>query len=73
MPMLRTASILGLIAAVLCATPVFALTKEEKMKTCKFGADDQKLTGKPRADFIKKCMADEAGPPKGATKPPAAQ
>lgn len=62
---------LGLVAAVLCATPVLAVTPQEKAKTCEIGAKDQKLKGKARADFIKKCLADEdsssgsANPPKG--------
>ncbi len=71
--MLRGAATLGLIAAVFFTTPVSALTSQQKMETCKFGADDQKLTGKKRADFIKKCMADEGGSAKPAkrAKPPA--
>ena len=28
--------------------PAFAATSKEKMETCKFGADDQKLTGAAR-------------------------
>ena len=76
--MLRSAFILGLLAAVLCASPVFALTAQEKQKTCNFGADDQKLTGPQRKTFLKNCMADEAGAPKAAkpakpAAPPAAQ
>jgi len=64
--MFRNAWILAVAAAVLFATPVFALSASEKMKTCKFGADDQKLTGKARADFMKKCMANEDAGPKSA-------
>lgn len=41
------------------AAPAFALTAKEKMETCKFGAADQKLSGKQERDFIRKCMADE--------------
>jgi len=44
---------------ILAGTPALALTAKEKMETCKFGADDQKLTGKAQQDFIKKCMANE--------------
>ena len=44
---------------LLAGTPALALTAKEKMETCKFGADDQKLTGKAQQDFIKKCMANE--------------
>jgi hypothetical protein len=58
-----------------CA-PSFALTAKDKMATCKFGADDQQLKGKPRNAFMKKCMAnkdDPRGPPMGmpaANAPP---
>ena len=44
---------------LLAGTPALALTAKEKMETCKFGAADQKLTGKAQQDFIKKCMANE--------------
>src|SRR5271155_4884666 len=36
----------------------FAVTAKEKMATCKFGADDQKLAGAARAKFMKNCMAN---------------
>jgi hypothetical protein len=49
----------ALAAALLLATPALAVTAKEKMETCKFGAADQKLTGKKQQDFLKKCMADE--------------
>jgi hypothetical protein len=32
------------------------------MATCKFGADNQKLTGAQRAKFIKECMANRDDP-----------
>ncbi len=57
--MLRTlgrASLL-LLPALLLATPASAVTAKQKMATCKFGADDQKLTGAKRNAFIKRCMA----------------
>ena len=69
------------IAAVLIATlpmaalpgaPSLAVTAKDKMATCKFGADDQKLEGAARKTFMKNCMAnkdDPRGPPVGA--PPA--
>ena len=44
---------------LLLGTPASAVTAKEKMETCKFGAADQKLTGKAQQDFIKKCMANE--------------
>jgi len=52
----------GLAAAMVFAAPAFAITAQEKMDTCKFGAADQKLTGKKEQDFIRKCMANEPAP-----------
>ena len=49
--------------------PALALTPQEKMTTCNFGADDQKLTGAKRKSFMSKCMADADAP----TKPASAQ
>jgi hypothetical protein len=61
----------GLFAAILCSTPAFAITTQEKMKTCEFGADDQKLTGPARKSFMTKCMAKDDGPAaKSAAKKP---
>lgn len=65
--MLRPLAIISLF--LLLASPASALTKEQKMETCKFGADDQKLTGAKRTAFIAKCMSnkdDKRGP---AAKP----
>jgi len=63
--MLRTAAIIGLFPLLLLASPASALTKAQKMETCKFGADDQKLTGAKRKTFMDKCMSnrdDKRGP-----------
>jgi hypothetical protein len=49
----------ALVPLLMLATPAAALTAEEKMETCKFGADNQKLTGAKRTAFIKRCMANE--------------
>ncbi|MBI1202849.1 MAG: hypothetical protein GC182_10090 [Rhodopseudomonas sp.] len=53
---------LSLLSALLMVAPAFnqahAATKEQKMETCKFGADNDKLEGKERAAFIKKCMGN---------------
>jgi hypothetical protein len=46
--------------------PVAALTAKEKMKTCQFGADDQKLTGTARKTFISRCMSNR-NDPRGST------
>lgn len=42
---------------LLLATPASAATKEEKMETCKVGAESQNLTGAKQQAFIKRCMA----------------
>ena len=60
--MYRRAFAAGVTVATIFATPALAITAKEKMDTCKFGAADQKLTGKKEQDFIKKCMANERAP-----------
>lgn len=61
----------GVVAAVVTAlfpaiisssTPASAVTAKQKMETCKFGADDQKLTGSARATFMKRCMSNKNDP-----------
>ena len=47
---------------LLPSLPALAVTPKQKMETCKFGADHPMLTGKARADFIKKCMSDKNDP-----------
>jgi hypothetical protein len=54
--MLRYIGLLGLPLLLLLASPASAVTYKQKMETCKFGADDQKLAGAKRNAFIKKCM-----------------
>ena len=69
--MLRNIAIISLLPLLLLASPASALTKAQKMETCKFGADDQKLEGAKRKTFIANCMSnrnDQRGP---TTKPPA--
>ncbi|HZP77233.1 MAG TPA: PsiF family protein [Pseudolabrys sp.] len=56
-------------AFAVAAVPASALTTKEKMDTCKFGADHQKLKGKARSSFIAKCMANEK-PAKKLPAPP---
>jgi hypothetical protein len=71
MTMLRNIAIIGLLPLLLLASPASALTKAQKMETCKFGADDQKLEGAKRKAFIANCMSnrnDKRGP---AVKQPA--
>jgi hypothetical protein len=72
--MLQRVFMPGLFAVMLFNTPTFAITHQEKMKTCEFGAEDQKLTGAARKTFITKCMANEDKPAgKTASKKPAQQ
>ena len=64
--MLRTIAVIGLLPLLLLASPASAApTKAQKMETCKFGADDQKLEGAKRNAFIKKCMAQGNFEPPG--------
>lgn len=76
-----TCAITSLLPLLLLATPAAAVTKAQKMETCKFGADNDKLEGKARDAFITKCMANanyepaarkEAMKKKPAAKKPAA-
>ncbi|HEY2757623.1 MAG TPA: hypothetical protein VGJ01_17990 [Pseudolabrys sp.] len=61
-------------------SPVLAATNAQKMETCKFGADNDKLAGAKRDAFIKRCMAGGNYEPaarkdamkKGGAKKPAA-
>ena len=55
-----------MLIAVLPSVPSFAVTAKEKMATCKFGADDQKLAGAARTKFMKNCMANRNDPRGGA-------
>jgi hypothetical protein len=54
--MLRTLAI-ALVPVVLATVPAAAITSQEKMETCKVGAESQQLEGAKRTAFIKKCMA----------------
>src|ERR1700704_817264 len=60
--MLQRVIMPGLFAAMLFSAPAFAITAQEKMKTCEFGAEDQKLTGAARKTFMSKCMANGDAP-----------
>jgi psiF repeat len=55
--MLRYGALIALCPLLLLATPASAVTKQEKMETCKVGAESDNLTGKKRDTFIKRCMA----------------
>jgi hypothetical protein len=60
--MMRTAILAALLAGGLPGAPSFALTKEAKMETCKFGADSKNLRGAAREKFINRCMSDNDDP-----------
>ncbi len=66
--MLRYAFIAAIIAVMLPSIPAHAVSAKDKMATCKFGADDQKLQGTARNSFMKKCMSNRNDPrgPEGA-------
>jgi hypothetical protein len=68
--MLRYAIAAAMLAVLLPTTPSFAVTAKEKMATCKFGADDQKLLGKARNAFMKKCMSNKDDPRGAPMAPP---
>ena len=56
--MLRYALALGL-ASMMLTVPAVAATKQQKLETCTFGADNQKLAGQERKSFMARCMADD--------------
>lgn len=60
--MFRYVLIAATLTILLPTAPSFALTAKDKMATCKFGADDQKLQGAARSAFMKKCMANKNDP-----------
>jgi hypothetical protein len=53
---------LALSLMALQSAPALAVTAKQKMETCKFGADHPMLSGKQRADFMKKCMSNKNDP-----------
>jgi hypothetical protein len=52
----------GLAASFLLGPSACAATSKQKMETCTFGADDQKLTGAKRKAFLSKCMSNADSP-----------
>jgi hypothetical protein len=52
----------GVAASFLLSPSAFAATSKQKMETCTFGADDQKLTGAKRKAFLSKCMSNTDSP-----------
>jgi hypothetical protein len=70
--MFRYAFAAALLTALLPTTSSFAVTAKQKAATCKFGADDQKLTGAARSKFMKNCMANKDDPRGAPVAPPPA-
>jgi hypothetical protein len=70
--MLRSLPLIGLLPALMLATPALAVTAQEKMETCKIGAASQGLKGAKRDAFIKKCMAGGNYEPEARKKATAA-
>ncbi len=72
--MTRCAFLAAALIVLLRAGPSFAVDATQKMATCKFGADQQRLQGEARDDFLKKCMEDRDDPrgpaPAGAVTAP---
>ena len=67
--MRRYAFLAAMFVAMLPSAPAFAVSAKDKMETCKFGADDQKLQGAARAKFMKNCMANRNDPRGTGTAP----
>lgn len=59
---LVAASLTAISLAMQPTAPAFAVSAKQKMETCKFGADSQKLAAPQRAEFIKRCMANRNDP-----------
>ena len=59
---IRSIAAAGLAVSFLFSASAFAATSKEKMETCTFGADDQKLTGAKRKAFMSKCMSNADSP-----------
>ena len=53
---MRILALTAFLPLLLIAAPASAATKEQKMETCKVGADADNLAGKARDAFMKKCM-----------------
>ncbi len=72
--MLRNAVVATILTVLMPQAQSVALSPKDKMATCKFGADDQKLQGAARTAFMKKCMSNKDDPrgvatPDQSTKP----
>jgi hypothetical protein len=72
--MSRCSFLAAALIVLLTAGPGLAVDAKQKMATCKFGADQQRLQGEARDGFLKKCMEDRDDPrgpaPAGAVNAP---
>jgi hypothetical protein len=72
--MSRCAFVATTLIMLLPAGPCFAVDAKQKMATCQFGADQQRLQGAARDAFLQKCMEDRNDPrgptPTGAVPSP---
>jgi hypothetical protein len=60
--MSRCAFLAAALIVLLPAGPCIAVNAKQKMATCQFGADQQRLQGEARDVFLKKCMGDRDDP-----------
>jgi len=60
--MIRFVAIVAFAAPFLFGAVALAATSQEKKETCEFGANDKKLTGAARKNFMAKCMSDKDSP-----------
>jgi hypothetical protein len=72
--MSRCAFLVAALIVLLPAGECFAVDAKQKLATCKFGADQQRLQAEARDAFLKKCMEDRddprGPPPAGAVTAP---
>ena len=72
--MFRCAFLTAALTVLLAAGPCFAVDAKQKMATCTFGADQQRLQGEASDTFLRKCMEDRDDPrgpaPAGAVSAP---
>ena len=60
--MARYALLTAALIVLVPVGPCLAVDAKQKMATCKFGADDQRLQGAARNAFLKKCMENRNDP-----------
>lgn len=60
--MYRALFVVVALTMMLPSAPSFAVSAKDKMATCKFGADLQKIRGPARVTFLKRCMMNRNDP-----------